>query len=169
MIRTNWVAIGRSCLIDEIKARSSVDLVSYTLIQFNDREVAWFGAADTTKVAGTGSPSLPLTLLMPSSIFAVRERSVITLSSDSEYLIREIEHLASRWAGQGWRNRKRLPIKDSVLCQKSLEMKKHHFIRLQWIRGHNSYTVQVEADKFAYREAATLVCIPRSSLVCSET
>jgi ribonuclease HI len=127
------------------------------LIQFNDRQVAWFGVADTTKVAGTGCFFLPLTLLMPSSRFAVREGSVITLSSDSEYLIRDRTPSVAM-GGSRLAKSKRLPIKDRVLWQTLLEMKKHHFIRLQWIRGHNSYTLQVEADEFAYSGARRRWC-----------
>ena len=97
------------------------------------------------------------------ALTSIRKGSVVTLSSDSEYLIRGIEHLASRCAAQGWRNRKGLPINDRFLWQTLVEMKKHHFIRPQWIRGHDGHSLQVEADKLAYSEAQRRWCAFREA------
>jgi ribonuclease HI len=83
----------------------------------------------------------------------LNDGSCVTLCSDSKYLVRGMQHLADRWAEQGWRNRKGLLIRDRDLWQTLLLLRGCHHICWQWVRGHNGHRVQAEADRLAYTEA----------------
>jgi ribonuclease HI len=71
---------------------------------------------------------------------AVREPSVITLYSDSQYLIKTLT--------QGWRRMKNLD-----LWARLDHAAKPHRVSWQWIRGHSGTPGNVRADALANRAA----------------
>lgn len=71
---------------------------------------------------------------------ALREPSVITLSSDSQYLIKTLT--------QGWKR-----MKNVDLWTRLDTVAKPHRITWQWIRGHNGNPGNVRADALANRAA----------------
>lgn len=79
--------------------------------------------------------------------------SRVTLTSDSEYLIRGMKHLVDRWSQQGWVNRRGLPLRDKDLWRCLLALRARHTIRWKWVRGHNGHAIQSQADALAYMQA----------------
>jgi ribonuclease HI len=71
---------------------------------------------------------------------AVREPSVITLYSDSQYLIKTLT--------QGWKR-----MKNVDLWTRLDQATKPHRVSWQWIRGHNGNPGNVRADALANRAA----------------
>jgi ribonuclease HI len=84
--------------------------------------------------------------------------SAATLRSDSEYLIREMRHLAVRWQNQGWRNGRGSPLTHSPLWKELLRLNDTHQVHWQWVRGHNGHPMQTQADRLAYSRARELWC-----------
>ena len=71
---------------------------------------------------------------------AVREPAVITLYSDSQYLIKTLT--------QGWKR-----MKNVDLWNRLDQAAKPHRISWQWIRGHNGNPGNVRADALANQAA----------------
>ena len=79
--------------------------------------------------------------------------SKVNLCSDSDYLIRGMKHLATRWRNQRWRNRRGLPLQHQRLWRELLQLEKEVHIRWTWVRGHCGHRLQDRADALAYAEA----------------
>jgi ribonuclease HI len=73
-------------------------------------------------------------------LHAVRERSVITLYSDSQYVIKTLT--------QGWKR-----MKNVDLWTRLDTVAKPHRIAWKWIRGHNGTPGNERADALANRAA----------------
>jgi ribonuclease HI len=71
---------------------------------------------------------------------AVREPSVITLYSDSQYLIKTLT--------QGWKR-----MKNVDLWSRLDQAARPHRVSWQWIRGHNGNAGNVRADQLANQAA----------------
>jgi ribonuclease HI len=71
---------------------------------------------------------------------AVREPAVITLYSDSQYLIKTLT--------QGWKR-----MKNVDLWARLDQAAKPHRVSWQWIRGHNGNPGNVRADQLANQAA----------------
>lgn len=79
--------------------------------------------------------------------------SKINLYSDSDYLIRGMKYLATRWRNHGWLNRRGLPLQHQELWRELLQREKMAHIRWTWVRGHSGHRLQDQADALAYAEA----------------
>ncbi len=79
--------------------------------------------------------------------------SRVDLRSDSEYLIRGMRHLVTRWAGQGWRNNRGTPLQYVDHWQELCRLASVHCIDWRWVRGHNGHPIQTHADELAYSQA----------------
>ena len=73
-------------------------------------------------------------------LHAVRERSVITLYSDSQYVIKTLT--------QGWKR-----LKNVDLWSRLDQAARPHDVDWQWVRGHNGNAGNVRADALANRAA----------------
>jgi ribonuclease HI len=73
-------------------------------------------------------------------LHAVRERSVITLYSDSQYVIKTLT--------QGWKR-----MKNVDLWTRLDQAARPHDVDWQWVRGHNGNAGNVRADALANRAA----------------
>jgi ribonuclease HI len=78
---------------------------------------------------------------------AVREPSVITLYSDSQYLIKTLT--------LGWKR-----MKNADLWTRLDQAAKPHDVDWQWVRGHNGNTGNVRADALANRAARLHIARP---------
>jgi ribonuclease HI len=78
---------------------------------------------------------------------AVREPSVITLYSDSQYLIKTLT--------LGWKR-----MKNVDLWTRLDQAAKPHDVDWQWVRGHNGNTGNVRADALANRAARLHIARP---------
>ena len=79
--------------------------------------------------------------------------SKVNLCSDSDYLIRGMNDLTTRWKNRGWRNRRGLPLQHQGLWRELLQLEKGVRIRWTWVRGHSGHRLQARADELAYAEA----------------
>jgi ribonuclease HI len=73
-------------------------------------------------------------------LHAVREQSVITLYSDSQYVIKTLT--------QGWKR-----MKNVDLWTRLDQAARPHDVDWQWVRGHNGNAGNVRADALANRAA----------------
>jgi ribonuclease HI len=84
---------------------------------------------------------------------SLNEPSTVILYSDSELLVQGMKALAPRWSSNGWRNRRGKPLQYRSVWHELLELNRRHWVRWQWIRGHNGHPEQQPTDRIAYEQA----------------
>jgi len=84
------------------------------------------------------------------------EPSKVALFSDSELLIKGMQHLAAKWASEGWRNRRGGKLQYRAIWTELLALNGVHSIAWHWIKGHNGHREQQDADRIAYEQANAL-------------
>jgi ribonuclease HI len=82
---------------------------------------------------------------------ALEEPSIVTLYSDSKYLIHAINQgWASKWKDEGWLRKggKRVPNVD--LWEKLLALIQEHEVTFEWVKGHSGIRYNERADRLSY-------------------
>jgi ribonuclease HI len=82
---------------------------------------------------------------------ALDEPSIVTLFSDSKYLINAMNQgWASEWKGAGWvrKSRKRVPNAD--LWVRLLALTNEHKVTFEWVKGHSGVRDNERADALSY-------------------
>lgn len=81
---------------------------------------------------------------------ALKERSKVTLHSDSAILVKGIEQgWAKRWKANGWRRNKTDKALNVDLWDELLNLCELHDIEFQWVRGHAGNTENERCDQLA--------------------
>ena len=66
------------------------------------------------------------------------DNQVVTVYSDSEYLINSANGWAERWSKQNWRGVENQPIKNVDMWVEFLAEKyRHKLVRCRWVKGHS--------------------------------
>ena len=73
----------------------------------------------------------------------------VTITTDSQYLVKGMTEWVSGWQRKGWRNSKKEPVLNRDLWEQLLELSSRHAISWQWIRGHNGHTENERCDSLA--------------------
>lgn len=77
------------------------------------------------------------------------ENSEITIYADSKYLIEGITKWLSKWKSNNWKLASRRPVQNKELWQKLDENSSRHFVKWQWVKGHDKNEGNNRADKLA--------------------
>ena len=85
---------------------------------------------------------------------ALREPCLVTLYSDSKYLIDAFEQKwVYGWEKANWRAGK---VKNPDLWQKLLELTRVHKVTFVWVKGHNGHSYNERCDALATAYADSL-------------
>lgn len=87
---------------------------------------------------------------------ALRRRSRVRLTTDSQYVKQGIQSWVLRWQANGWRTSDRKPVKNQDLWQRLVTAVAAHEVDWHWTRGHCGHVENEQVDKLA-REAAIAV------------
>lgn len=77
------------------------------------------------------------------------ENSEITIYADSKYLIEGITKWLSKWKSNNWKLASRKPVQNKELWQKLDENSSRHYVKWQWVKGHDKNEGNIRADKLA--------------------
>lgn len=77
------------------------------------------------------------------------ENSDITIYADSKYLIEGITKWLSKWKSNNWKLASRKPVQNKELWQKLDENSSRHYVKWQWVKGHDKNEGNNRADKLA--------------------
>lgn len=77
------------------------------------------------------------------------ENSEITIYADSKYLIEGITKWLSKWKSNNWKLASRKPVQNKELWQKLDENSSRHYVKWQWVKGHDKNEGNNRADKLA--------------------
>jgi len=76
----------------------------------------------------------------------------ITITTDSQYVVKGMTEWIAGWQRKGWRNSKKEPVLNRDLWEKLLEHSQQHTVSWNWVRGHAGHPENERCDQLA-REA----------------
>lgn len=76
----------------------------------------------------------------------------VTVTTDSQYLVKGITEWIGGWQRNGWRNSKKEPVVNRDLWEELLGVAKKHRVQWRWVRGHAGHAENERCDQLA-REA----------------
>ncbi|MGK7346393.1 MAG: ribonuclease HI [Candidatus Nitrospinota bacterium M3_3B_026] len=80
---------------------------------------------------------------------ALKTPSSVTVTSDSNYVVKGMTEWIHDWRRRGWKTAARKPVKNRELWEKLAEAASRHEVRWAWIRGHNGHPENELADRLA--------------------
>ena len=85
---------------------------------------------------------------------ALSNPSVVTLYSDSQYLINAMEKgWAKKWQANGWKRNAKEMAKNPDLWERLLKLCKEHKVKFIWVRGHSGNAENEKCDRLAVAAA----------------
>jgi ribonuclease HI len=87
---------------------------------------------------------------------ALREPCIVTLITDSTYLMNGITTWRHAWRSSGWviRRKNNKPVPNSDLWQLLDELLTKHTVECRWVRGHSGDSDNQRCDEMATRSAS---------------
>ena len=83
----------------------------------------------------------------------IESSSLITIYTDSQYIIKGISSWIIKWKENNWTSSNRKPIKNIDLWKKIDVLTIKHSIEWKWVKGHSGNHYNEEVDKLARAEA----------------
>ena len=80
---------------------------------------------------------------------ALKTPCIVTLHTDSRYVIDGITGWVFGWQLNGWKNAAKKPVANADLWQDLVAACRPHKITWQWVKGHDGHPENERADKLA--------------------
>lgn len=107
------------------------------------------------EIAGGESETTNNRMELTAAIRALQElkqRCVVELYTDSEYLRLGITQWLARWKRNGWRRSDKEPVKNQDLWSQLDEAVSKHEVSWHWVRGHSGDLCNERCDELALAE-----------------
>ncbi|SVC21894.1 uncharacterized protein METZ01_LOCUS274748 [marine metagenome] len=79
----------------------------------------------------------------------LKEPCDVTLTSDSQYLVKGMTQWIKGWAEKGWVTASKQPVKNKEIWQELERLNKIHKISWKWVRGHQGHKENERCDLLA--------------------
>ena len=73
----------------------------------------------------------------------------VTVTTDSQYLVKGITEWIMGWQRNGWRNSKKEPVVNRDLWEELLIATQKHRVKWKWVRGHAGHAENERCDQLA--------------------
>lgn len=73
----------------------------------------------------------------------------VSVTTDSQYLVKGITEWIFTWVKKGWINSKRDPVLNRDLWERLLALSRIHHIDWNWVRGHSGHPENERCDELA--------------------
>lgn len=73
----------------------------------------------------------------------------VTVTSDSQYMVKGMTEWISGWIRKGWINSKKEPVLNRDLWERLQELSLTHRIEWKWVRGHAGHAENERCDELA--------------------
>lgn len=73
----------------------------------------------------------------------------VTITTDSQYLVKGMTEWITGWQRKGWRNSKREPVVNKDLWEMLLTLSKSHTVQWKWVKGHDGHAENERCDQLA--------------------
>lgn len=80
---------------------------------------------------------------------ALKRPCIVTLSTDSRYVMDGLTKWIAGWQRNGWRTADRKPVKNADLWQALITASARHQIKWIWVKGHAGHADNERADALA--------------------
>lgn len=95
-------------------------------------------------------------LAVISGLETLRKPCEVSLTTDSQYVIRGIQEWMPGWIKKGWRTAGGDPVKNRDLWERLVEALHPHSVQWHWVRGHAGHAENERVDVLA-RTAAEAI------------
>jgi ribonuclease HI len=85
---------------------------------------------------------------------ALNRSCSVSVTTDSQYLVKGITEWIFGWINKGWINSKKEPVVNRDLWERLYALSKTHRIEWKWVRGHSGHLENERCDELA-RSAIT--------------
>ncbi len=82
---------------------------------------------------------------------ALKRRSSVRITTDSQYVKKGITEWVSRWKRNGWTTAAKKPVKNADLWRELDSAVAQHQVEWHWVRGHSGHAENERADELANR------------------
>ncbi|MEY3018703.1 MAG: hypothetical protein RL336_1838 [Pseudomonadota bacterium] len=113
------------------------------LLRFNGYEKSLYGGE-----ANTTNNRMELTAAIE-ALRAIKERCVVDLTTDSQYVRQGITEWITSWKARGWKTASKQPVKNVDLWQQLDALIQQHEVRWHWVKGHSGHRENEIADQLA--------------------
>ena len=83
------------------------------------------------------------------SLLIIKQKSDITIITDSNYVKDGITKWIANWKTKGWKTSNKKPVKNKDLWKKLDDLSNNHNIKWEWVRGHTGNPGNERADQLA--------------------
>lgn len=73
----------------------------------------------------------------------------ITITTDSQYLVKGMTEWITGWQRKGWLNSKKEPVLNRDLWEQLLTLTRPHTVQWKWVRGHAGHAENERCDQLA--------------------
>lgn len=80
---------------------------------------------------------------------ALKKAASVTLTTDSEYVMKGIREWMPNWKKRGWKTASRQPVKNADLWMLLDELVNQHQVEWRWVKGHSGHRENEIADELA--------------------
>lgn len=87
---------------------------------------------------------------------ALRRRSRVVLTTDSQYLRLGVRQWMANWKRNGWRTSGKQPVKNRDLWERLDALTEQHEIEWHWVKGHSGHPENERADQEANKAIDTM-------------
>ncbi|MCW5196485.1 ribonuclease HI [Buchnera aphidicola (Pemphigus obesinymphae)] len=84
---------------------------------------------------------------------SLKQSCQVHIVTDSQYVKKGVETWIHQWKKQGWKNKKKQPIKNIDLWTRLYNILHQHQIYWKWIKGHSNHIENTFCDKLAHISA----------------
>ena len=79
----------------------------------------------------------------------LKEPCDITLTTDSQYVVKGMTQWLNGWIANGWKNASKKPVANQDLWQILADLSKKHQIQFKWVKGHAGHPENERCDVLA--------------------
>jgi len=85
------------------------------------------------------------------ALASLKEPCEVSLTTDSQYVLKGITEWISQWKRRGWRTAAKAPVVNVDLWQQLDELNQKHVVRWHWVKGHSGHRENELVDALANR------------------
>ena len=83
------------------------------------------------------------------ALAALKRPCIVTITTDSQYLVKGMTEWLRGWIRKGWVNSKKEPVLNRDLWERLMEVTREHDITWAWVRGHDGHAENERCDELA--------------------
>ncbi len=83
------------------------------------------------------------------ALAALKRPCTVTITTDSQYLVKGMTEWLSGWVKRGWINSKKEPVLNRDLWERLRESAEIHQVTWLWVRGHDGHAENERCDELA--------------------